>query len=63
MNSPKPLTWEDRVRNLTEALGRRPTLKELLLLAPLHNMTPEEREAQQESFVRGMRRTGDPRFD
>jgi len=57
------ITWAKRVHNLTQALGRRPTLEELLLLAPLHNMTEEELKAQQESFVRAMKPTGDPRFD
>lgn len=48
------ITWADRVRNLTKALGRKPTLDELLLIAPLHIMTPAEIEAQRRSWVRGM---------
>lgn len=59
----QPITWAQRVANLHTALGRRPTLDELLLLAPLHVMTPEERQAQAESWARAMKPTGDPRFD
>lgn len=58
-----PITWARRVANLRTALGREPTLDELLLIAPLHDMTPEERQAQAESWARAMRPTGDPRFD
>lgn len=57
------ITWKERVENLRRALGRDPTLDELLLLAPLHDMTPEEVQAQRESWVRAMQPTGDPRFD
>ena len=57
------LTWAQRIDNLRKALGRRPTLEELLLLAPLHDMTAEERKEQAESWARAMRPTGDPRFD
>ena len=61
--SEKPITWAQRVANLRKALGREPTLQELLLIAPLHDMTPEERQRQSASWARGMRPTGDPRFD
>lgn len=57
------ITWAERVQNLTKSLGRKPTLQELLLIAPLHEMTEDELREQQASFVRGMKRTGDPRFD
>lgn len=57
------ITWAQRVANLRKSLGRDPTLEELLLLVPLHDMTPEERQAQAESWARAMRPTGDPRFD
>lgn len=59
----EPITWAERVANLRQALGRDPTVEELLLIAPLHNMTPEERQAQAKSWAEGMRSTGDPRFD
>jgi hypothetical protein len=59
----KPITWNDRVLNLTKALGRKPTLEELLTAAEVHQMTPEEINAQRLSFARGMKPTGDPRFD
>lgn len=57
------ITWAQRVQNLRKALGRDPALEELLLIAPLHEMTEDELREQQASFVRGMKRTGDPRFD
>lgn len=57
------ITWRDRVVNLTKALGRKPTLEELLAIAEIHQMTPEEIKEQRESFTRGMMPTGDPRFD
>lgn len=56
-------TWAQQVENLRKSLGRDPTLNELLLLNSMYNMTPEEIQAQRESWVRGMRPTGDPRFD
>ena len=61
--SDEPITWAQRVANLRKSLGRDPTLDELLLLVPMHNMTPEEHKAQAESWVRAMKPTGDPRFD
>jgi hypothetical protein len=48
------ITWADRVRNLTAALGRKPTLDELLDASQVHQMTPAEIEAQRQSWVRGM---------
>lgn len=48
------ITWIERIRNLTNALGREPTLEELLVVASIHTMTPEEVEAQRQSWVRGM---------
>ena len=63
MDNGEAITWAQRVANLRKALGRRPTLAELLLLAPMHNLTPAERQAQAESWARAMRPTGDPRFD
>lgn len=57
------ITWRERLQNLTNALGRKPTLAEMLMAAEIHQMTPEESKAQQESFARAMRPTGDPRFD
>ena len=49
----KPITWVERVANLTKALGRQPSMAELLEVATIHQMTPEERQAQAESFARG----------
>lgn len=63
MESGEAITWAQRVANLRKALGRRPTLAELLLLVPMHSMTPAEHQAQAESWERAMRPTGDPRFD
>jgi hypothetical protein len=57
------ITWHQRVQNLTSALGRKPTLDELLIAAEIHEMTPAEIKAQAESWARGMKPTGDPRFD
>lgn len=48
------ITWTERVASLTKALGRKPTLDELLTACEVHVMTPEEVEAQRQSFVRGM---------
>ena len=48
------ITWADRVRNLNKALGRKPTLAELLDVCQIHEMTPAEVEAQRQSWVRGM---------
>lgn len=49
-----PSLGADRIANLTKALGRKPTLAEMLDAAQVHQMTPEEIEAQRQSFVRGM---------
>lgn len=57
------ITWAQRVANLRRALGRDPTMEELLLLVPLHDMTPEEIQVQRESWARANISTGDPRFD
>ena len=47
------LTWNERVANLAEALGRKPTLAELLDLASMYEMTDEEKRAQRRSWVVG----------
>lgn len=57
------ITWQDRVVALRDRLGRDPTLDELLAESRNHTPTPEEEEAQRESFVRAMMPTGDARFD
>lgn len=44
------------MENLVRALGRKPTLNEMLEVAQTHQMTPEEREAQKQSWVCGMTR-------
>jgi hypothetical protein len=48
------LTWAVRMRNLRDALGRDPTLAEMLEVAPLHRMTADEYQAQRESWARAM---------
>lgn len=48
------ITWADRIANLNRALGRRPTLDEMLTAAEIHQMTPAEIEAQRRSWVRGI---------
>lgn len=57
------ITWVERVQNVTKALGRKPTLNELLWAAEIHQMTPEEIQAQRESWARANISTGDPRWD
>lgn len=57
------ITWQQRLQNLRWRLGREPLLSELIEESKNHTMTPEEYQAQCESFVRGMAATGDPRFD
>lgn len=48
------ITWADRIANLTKALGRKPTLEEMFDVVQIHQMTPDEIEAQRQSWVRGM---------
>ena len=48
------ITWAERVANLNRALGRKPTLQELLDVCQIHQMTPAEVEAQRQSWVCGM---------
>ena len=48
------ITWADRLANLRKALGREPTLEEMLDAAQIHQMTPAEIEEQRKSFIRGM---------
>lgn len=48
------ITWAERLANLTKALERKPTLEEMLDAAQIHQMTPEEIEAQRQSFARAM---------
>lgn len=48
------ITWAERVRNLTAALGREPTLDELLTAGQVHVLTPAEIEEQRQSYARGM---------
>jgi hypothetical protein len=48
------ITWANRITNLRTAIGRDPTLDEMLDVATIHQMTPAEVEAQRQSFVRGM---------
>lgn len=46
-------TWREKVAQERERLGgRRLSLNELLALAKAHNMTPEEIEAQRQSWLR-----------
>lgn len=46
------ITWAERLDNLRRALGREPTLQELMLIVPLHNMTPEEKADQRLRYVK-----------
>jgi hypothetical protein len=48
------ITWAERVQNLRRAMGREPTLAELLDVATIHRMTPQEIDEQRASWVRGM---------
>lgn len=57
------ITWQQRVLNLQSRYGRIPTSAELLDEARIHQMTPEEIQAQRESWARANISTGDPRFD
>lgn len=50
----EPITWAQRIANLTKALGRKPTLEEMLDASQIHEMTPAEIDAQRQSWVRGM---------
>ena len=59
----KAMTWNDRVKALRNKLGQKPTLRELVVESRLHKITPEEVEKQRQSFMRGMKPTGDPEFD
>ena len=59
----KPITWVERVAALGASLGREPTLVELLDETKNHTMTPEEHEAQRQSWMRAMQPTGDLSFD
>ncbi len=59
----KPITWVERVAALRASLGREPTLVELLDETKNHTLTPEEHEAQRQSWMRAMQPTGDLSFD
>jgi len=48
------ITWQDRLENLRTTLGRDPTLSEMLEEAEKHELTPEEREDQRQSWIRGI---------
>lgn len=50
----RAINWADRLANLESALGRKPTLQEMLEVAQIHQMTAAEIEAQRKSFIRGM---------
>ena len=63
MTDKETLTWADRVANLRKALGRDPNADEMLTAAQVHIMTPDEVEAQRQSFAQASIPTGDPRFD
>lgn len=47
-------TWKDKVAYLRKLLGREPLLDELIEEARKHVMTPEEKEEQRKSLVRGL---------
>lgn len=63
MMADEPITWTQRVDNLRKSLGREPNLYELVELSRLHELTPEEVQAQRDSFGRHNVSTGDPRLD
>lgn len=63
LRNPKPLTLEERLSDVELLLGRGPTVAELLVFAATYKMTPEEVQAQRESFARHNVSTGDPRLD
>lgn len=48
------ITWKERITNLRKALGRDPTLEEMLEVSQIHQLTPAEIEAQRQSWARGM---------
>lgn len=48
----KPVLWKERVAALREKMGRPLTLDELIDLARPYRMTPEEIEAQRQSWAR-----------
>lgn len=48
------ITWAERVANLRLALGRRPTINELLIASETHEMTPAEIDARRQSWIRSM---------
>lgn len=49
-----PRTWREKVLAEQQRLGRALTLDELLALAKGYKMTPEEVEAQRQSWARQM---------
>lgn len=54
------MTWRDKVIALTERLGRKPTLPELLEVARSYVMTPEEKRAQRKSWIVGQLMLSNP---
>lgn len=48
------ITWAQRMQNLRDALGRPPTLDEMLAVVEVHQLTDEEKEAQRQSWARSM---------
>jgi hypothetical protein len=48
-----PIAWTDRIANLRKALGRNPTIDEMLDAAQIHQTTLAEMKAQRESLIRG----------
>jgi hypothetical protein len=55
MFDPAAEIWRDKVRAEQTRLGRALTLCELLELAKGHEMTPQEIEAQRQSWARQMK--------
>lgn len=47
-------SWTDRMIGLRDALGREPTLEEMLACAATYQVTDAEKEAQRQSFARAM---------
>lgn len=57
------MNWQETIRLVEYALGRKLSLSEMITLAKTYNMNEAEIQAQRESWARAMKPTGDPRFD
>lgn len=48
------ITWAERMQNLHTALGRAPTMDEMMACVEIHQMTDAEKEEQRQSWARSM---------